>query len=177
MHILALLVGLATAIGVILWRLGNAANAARDIAGAADEIGSFVRRTRFRRAAGRDPLELVDEPRLAAAAMMVATAQSDGALTERERTIILDEIRYTLNAGSDKTAEAMLAHARWLVRDKTDLETVLRKLENVIIAKCGPTERTDVVRMLHSVAHADGPPGDIERIAIERLERRTTNRG
>lgn len=171
MHIVGLLLGLAATIGVILWRLNNAAEAAKGLAQTADDVGGMVRRARWRRKAGRDPLDLVDDSRIAAAAMMVATAQSDGAMTAAERTVILHEIMTTLGASSLQTAEEVLAQARWLVRDYNDLGNCLRKLMPVIQRKCGPAEKTDLARMLDAVADADGPARDNERDTLARLRR------
>lgn len=173
MHMLAFLVGLAATIGVVLWRLNSAADAAKGLIQTAADIHGAVRRSRWRRKAGRDPLDLVDDARIAAATMMVAAAQSDGAMTATERDTILRELRATLGC-SDTHADEMLAQARWLVRDKSDLGNVLRKLLPVIQRSCGPRERADVVRMLSAVAEADGPAGGDERDEIARIARELT---
>lgn len=173
MHILALLIGLVATIGVVLWRLSTAADAARGLIDTADGLHNAVRRSRWLRRANRDPLDMVEDARIAAATMMVATAQSDGAMTTAERTVILAELQSTF-ACTERVAEEVLAQARWLVRDKADLGNVLRKLLPVIQRACGPAEKADVVRMLSAVAGADGAPGDIERDAVARVTRELT---
>ena len=86
MHILAILGAVLGVVLFMLFRMQQAANAARDIADAADEARGFFRRWGWRRKQATNPLDTIDDAREAAAAMMVATAQSDGSITERERT-------------------------------------------------------------------------------------------
>ena len=56
----------------------------------------------------QDPLDLVSDPREAAVTMMVAMAQHDGAMTERERTTILREAveRFGASAKRPRIARA-----------------------------------------------------------------------
>lgn len=169
MHILAMIVAALGGIAFVLWRMQQAANAARDIADAANDMGGLVRRWRWSRKANTNPLDLVDDPREAAAAMMVAVAQADGPLTEAERTRILAEMADKFGASSSH-AEELLARARWLTRDSLDAGNVMRRLQGPILKSLGPTERRELVAMLEAVAVADGRPDatvnrDIARLA------------
>src|SRR5262245_38196752 len=92
MHILLALLAAAGAIGIILWRLHMATEAARGLTQAAEEAHGLFRRWKWRRKLAQDPLDLIQDRREAAVAMMIAVAQSDGAVTERERRTILAEI-------------------------------------------------------------------------------------
>ena len=88
MHILGILAAVLGVLVLILFRMQQAANAARDIVDVADDARSFFRRWGWRRRQVKHPLDTVDDPREAAAVMMVATAQSDGSISERERLAI-----------------------------------------------------------------------------------------
>ena len=155
MHILAALAAVIGVLLFILFRMQQAANAARDIADVADDARGLLRRWSWRRKHLKHPLETVDDAREAAAAMMVATAQSAGAITERERAAIAGEMikRFGATAGQ---ADELLARARWLVQDRTDAAEVYRRLMPVVLRTCGPQERADLIEMVRLVAGADG---------------------
>jgi uncharacterized tellurite resistance protein B-like protein len=111
MHILAILGAVVGVLLFALFRMQQAANATRDIVDAADEARGLVRRWSWRRKHARHLLDTVDDGREAAAAMMVAVAQSDGGITERERAAVTDEMVKRFGATPDQ-AEALFARAR-----------------------------------------------------------------
>ena len=170
MHIVAILLSVLGALGFIFWRMHSASQAARDILDTADEARGFWRRLQWGRKVNVNPLDAIEDPREAAAAMMVVLAQSDGEMTERERTTILGLLVETFQA-SGAQAEEFLAHARWLARDSRDVDNCFRRVQPLLRKKLQPGERRDLVAMLKKVAEADGKSGDIEVESIRRLER------
>ncbi len=170
---MSILLGLVAAIGtvgVILWRLHMAAEAAKGLGETAKDMRGLARRWSWRRKFAKDPLELAQDPREAAVAMMAAIAQSDGAMTERERRAILSEIVQKFQAPA-KQAEELLAHGRWLARDVRDADYCFGKLAPMLRRTCKPDQLRDIVEMVTKVASADGEPGSLEREAIARLAR------
>jgi uncharacterized tellurite resistance protein B-like protein len=170
MHILAILGAVVGVLLFALFRMQQAANATRDIVDAADEARGLVRRWSWRRKHLKHPLDAVDDAREAAAAMMVAVAQSDGGVTERERAAITGEMVKRFDATPDQ-AEALLARARWLVKDSADAAEVFRRLTPVIQRTCGAIERSDLIEMLDAVARADNSADDIVSQDIARFAR------
>lgn len=157
-----------------LFRMQQAANAARDIAGAADEARGLIRRWSWRRKTKIDLLAEITDPREAASIMLTAVAEGDGAMTERERDAIMAEMSKSFGA-TRKQGEELLARARWLIRDSRDAGETLRRLTPAIRKSLGETEQRDLVAMLRAVANADGPAGqaithDIERF-VQNLKR------
>lgn len=167
MHILAGLVSLLTVTGIVLWRLHMASQAARDLADMAGGVQKHIRKRRWQKKLG-DPLREVDDPRLAATAMMVALAQTDSPLSEREETVITAQVRSYFDA-DDKLAAELLAHARWLVRDTTDPENCFLKVRPIILKSCGPKERSELIDMMNAVAaagsNAETPSATVSRLA------------
>ena len=92
--------------------------------------------------------------------MMVAAAQSDGNISERERLAIVAEVTRRF-AATPSQAEELLARARWLVKDRHDAGEVFRRLTPLILRTCGPTERSDLIEMLGTIAAADGPSDEV----------------
>ena len=113
---------------------------------------------------------MIEDPREAAVAMMVAVAQSDGAMTDRERQVILAELVARIGA-TERQAEELLAHGRWLTRDVRDIDHCLDKLASLIKRRCSTDQNRDVLEMLYSVASAEGRPGEIEGAALARVSR------
>ena len=168
MHILAAVGAVLGVLLFILFRMHAAANAARDIAGAADEARGLFRRWGWRRKFAKHPLETIDDAREAAAAMMVAVAQADGAITERERAAITGEMMKHFGA-TQSQGEELLARARWLVQDRSDAGEVFRRLIPLIERTCGPSERSDLIGMLSNVAGSDGKADEVITQDIARL--------
>jgi uncharacterized tellurite resistance protein B-like protein len=168
MQILAILGAVLGVLFLLLLRMQQAAHAARDLADAAGEARGLFRRWGWRRKQLRHPLDAIDDAREAAAAMMVAAAQSDGSITERERAAIAAEMGKHFGA-TPQQAEALLARARWLVQDRTDAGEVFRRLTPLILRTCGPQERADLIGMLRNVAAADGGNDDVLARDIARL--------
>jgi uncharacterized tellurite resistance protein B-like protein len=168
MHILAALGAVLGVLLFVLFRMQQAANAARDVADAADEARGFFRRWAWRRRHAKHPLDTIDDAREAAAAMMVATAQSDGAITEREGQAIAAEMCKHFGATPTQAAE-LLARARWLVKDGADPGEVYRRLTPLILRTCGRPERSDLIEMLRNVANADGRVDEVVSQDIAKL--------
>jgi uncharacterized tellurite resistance protein B-like protein len=171
MHIVALLTALAGIVGVVLWRMSQAASAARDVADAANEVSSLARRFSWWRKTSRNPLDAVTDTREAATAMMVAIAQYDGNITERERSAIVSAISQTFNA-TDKQAEELLAQARFLVKDVVDPSNCFNRLAPLMAKQLGANERGELIEMLTKIANADGAPSDVVAQSIGQLQRR-----
>ena len=102
--------------------------------------------------------------------MMVAVAQHDGAITEREQTAILAEI-VTRFGASEKQAAELLARARWIVRELPDADASLQKLRPLIQRKCSPDQKREIVAMLRTVAAVEWTPDDHVARVIDQLDR------
>lgn len=170
MHILLALVAALGTLGIILWRLHMAAEAAKGLAETANEARGLIRGWRWRRKLAKNPLDLVQDPREAAAALMVAMAHSDGVLTERERQVILAEAVCRFEA-TERQAQELLAHARWLTRDVRDVDQCIARLAPLIRRTCDPDQICDVIEMVSKVAAAEGAPGAVEQQALDGLKR------
>ena len=141
MGIVATLVAAMGAIGVLLWRLNQASDAAKGVMQTAEDTRGFFRRMAWRRKSGKNPLDTLTDPREAAVTMMAAVAQWDAAMSDREMTAIKAQITQHFQA-SDALASELLATGRWLARDVTDLGAFLRRASPSILAKCTPKERS-----------------------------------
>lgn len=168
MHILAGLLTLATVASIIVYRLYmiSQSRLGQDISNAAGSVQKHMKRRAWNKKLG-DPLREVDDPRIAAAAMMVALAQSDSSLSEREEAIIANQMTARFGTSEAVTAE-LLAYARWLVRDVTEAENCFLKVRPTILENCGPKEREELLSMMTAVAEA-GTDLETQKATVARL--------
>lgn len=168
--LLALIAAAFGVIATVLWRLNSVADSARGLAETAGDLANLNRRWSWSRKANADKLRLVDDPRFAAAAMMVSVAQADGALTATERAAILAECVGKFGC-NEKTAEEMLGYGRFLVGTSHDPDDIFRKLAPLFIKSLDKPERRDLMTMLSAVAAADGPVSQSLEATLARIER------
>lgn len=171
MGILMALLAAMAGVGVLLWRVNVASQAARDLVGAADDARGFFRRLAWSRKAGKHALDTVDDPREAATAMMLSLAQYRGPVTDHQLHLIRSEMVSNFGLPNEE-ATNMLARGRWLVRNEGDVHTTLRRLAPAIESKCTQAERRELIGMLKVVADPGDPRTDLAASAIQALEER-----
>ena len=170
MHILA---ALAAAVGVVLFvlfRMQQASRAVSDVTDAADNVRGFLRRLAWSRKASVNPLDAVTDPREAAAAMMVAVAEVDGAVSEAEKAVMGRLMSHHFGV-TPAVCDELIARGRWLVQGRVNVGETLRRLKAPILKACSPAERRDLVAMLEAVAIADGRSDDALDEGIRRFAR------
>lgn len=173
MHIIAAIFAIVSAILVWQWRVQRAAELARDLEGAARTAANLPRRFAFKRRSGKKGLDLVDEPMEAAAVLMVELARTDGLLSRDSREVIetLCREEFSLQA---EDADALIAHAQWLVREAPVSDAVFRRMSRFLLnhRDIGPEQIVDLDGMLVAVSEADGLPGT-EQLALLQIFRDT----
>ena len=165
MHILLAILGAIGTIGMLLWRIKMAADAAKHIAGTAKDAKNYMRRRRFEQKAAADPIKDVNDPREAAATILSALASYDGAMSDAEEAIIMQEIK-TVFQTDDEMATQLLAHGRWLSKDAGDLNAFISRLLPPIVRHCSEREKHDLLSMMERVTTANSSPSDLEKDAI-----------
>ena len=111
-----------------------------------------------------DLLDSIEDPREAAAAMMVAVAEADGTLSPSEFAAIVSEMEMHFDATAEE-AEALIDCGRTLSAACPRFSEVLRRLAPLIRHHCTDDECNDLIEMLGNVATADGAAD--ERIVAE----------
>ena len=166
MAILGIIAALIGAVSFALWRLNAAADTVRNLTGAADEVHGLWRRVTWRRRLAGDRLELIKDPREAAAGMMAAVAQADGAVTERAQNALLAAFAKSFEL-KEAQAQEMLAHARWSVAEVRDLDRCLYKLGLLLDTE----QKQDVARLMEEIAVSDGAASPTLRASLDKFGR------
>ncbi|WP_321490406.1 hypothetical protein [uncultured Hyphomonas sp.] len=160
MHILLFFLSVLVAIGVWSWRIRMAREGLREAGKIAKTAINMPRKLAFRYRAGQGGLSLIEDPREAAAIMMMEVARARGGpLTERQTASIDSEIMHHFKFSKDE-ADALTAHAAWVTNSAPPPGETMRKLSQLIVSSSvlGPKEIVDLDAMLVSVSEAEGLP-------------------
>ena len=159
MGVLLVILGVITTISVWYWRLQMLSRAAKGGLDAAKTVANLPRKMAFKHQAGKQALSIIDDPREAAAVMMMEIAQARGALTQNQTDMMRSEIMRHFQYSADD-ADALIAHAGWLGRDAPAPHNVMARMSNLVLksSSLGPKELVDLDSMLVAVSEAEGTP-------------------
>ena len=168
MHILLAILGIAIGIGLWLWRARLAAKAAIDTA---DDIRAAVRRFGFNRKANANPLDGIDDARLAAAGILAAFANMDGGVGREEIASIAEECRRAFGCDAEEAAQ-IGAYGRWLVQQSSNMDEAVRRLARNLEGKLTDVEKDQLMGMIERVASVEeGALSNAQRYTLDQLTR------
>jgi len=159
MHIIAALLGIIGFLAVWYWRLKMLQNVARDGRKVAETVVNLPRKMRFKHKSGKGGLAVVDDPREAAAILMLEIAQARGTLTEKQEAAIRGEVMHQFEF-PEGDANELVARAGWLSRNAGASHVVMSKMTDFVRKSPGMTnkELVDLDGMLVTVSEAEGDP-------------------
>ncbi|MBU4163495.1 MAG: hypothetical protein KKF36_05200 [Alphaproteobacteria bacterium] len=169
MHILLGLLTLLAGIGVWVWRLRMARQGLDAAADIARTVANAPRRLAFRYKAGQGGLDLIDDPREAAAIMMMQVALARGGrLTGRQSDVIEAEIREHFDYTPGE-AEDLAAHAAWVSQTCPPARDTMTRLSRMIVnsPRLGPKEVVDLDAMLVAVSEAEELPSRAQLLLLQ----------
>ena len=174
MHILLALIGLITFIAVWYWRIKMISGAARGGYEAAKTVANMPRKYGFQRRAGKTGLRSVNDPREAAAIMMLEIARTRGTVSATQEAAIRAEMMEHFNV-TDEEAQDWLTQAGWRSREAPAPHAVMARMSDVVVQSpgMGPKEFDDLCAMLENVAVADGNVTVEERDLIQIWRRKS----
>lgn len=159
MHILVFIIGVITAISVWYWRMQMLGRAARDGADMAKAAANMPRKLRFQHKAGKGGLKLVNDPREAAAVIMLEIARASGEVSREHKEIMAARMADEFDMDPDE-AEALVTHAAWLTREAPAPHVVVARMTDLLLKTpgIGPKEIVDLDDILVAVSEAEGQP-------------------
>ena len=168
MHILIMIIGIITAISVWYWRLQMLSRAARDGKDMLDTATNLPRKLSFQRKAGKGGLRLVNDPREAAAIIMLEIARAGGEVSREQKAVITARMMREFDLGVED-AEALITHAAWLTRQAPASDAVIRRMTDLILKTpgIGPKEIVDLDEMLVAVSEAEGEPSKEQLVLLQ----------
>ena len=160
MHMLIGLLAVLTAIGVWAWRLRMAKRGLDVATDIAKTVANAPRRLAFKYRMGKGGLDLIDDPREAAAIMLMQVALARGGpLTPLQGDVIEAEMCEHFQYMPSE-AENLAAHAAWVSQSCPPATVTMTQLSKLIVnaPQLGPKEVIDLDAMLVAVSEAEGVP-------------------
>ena len=154
---------------LVWWRIGDARRSSAGAAGARD-VRLNVRRLMNGHPGGAHPADAVDDPRLAAAGVVVAVATMDGPISQAEIARLKRAAQETFGI-SEREALDLVSYGRWIAGECANQGEAVRRLSKVVLRLAGPEAGPDLLRRTEEVAGAGGELGPEEREAITTLRR------
>jgi len=170
MHII---ISIFVAIGAILFWLSRAANNARDVADAAQELSNLPRKLRYRKQAGKQGLDLIEEPVEAAAILMISIARMDGLrrVSDKQAEAISGQLETQMLLPADD-AKDMVIQLRSLTQYLKQADSTLFPMIKLLQTKVTKSEAKDLSSMMLDVAATDDPVNEEQSNFIRRFEER-----
>ncbi|MBK4215456.1 hypothetical protein JJJ17_05900 [Paracoccus caeni] len=121
------ILGLLAAAGFWAWRIRNAAHVSRDLADMAGDVVSAARRLGFRRRANIHPVESVEEPELAIAALGVAFMELSALPNQEQHQALSRSLQQNCDVSATRADELMIV-GRWLVSECKGPQSAIPRL-------------------------------------------------
>ena len=167
MHIVLAVLG---ALAAAFWAFTRFMNAAQEGREAIRDAKGAVRRGKWSRRVDQRLIENLSDPREAAAILAFQIAQYDGAVTERQREAITEDMGETFQADPE-TADGLFAFARMAVGEINDAGNSVRKILRPVSEVCTPDEKADLIAMLERAAEIESAPTEMQRRLIVEVRR------
>lgn len=159
MHILGIILGILTAIGVWSYRLQMAKRGLDETRKFAEAARNMPRKRKFKSRAGLTGLDAIEDPRQAAAIMLLEVARGAGEVTSEHKAVMRGEIMQNFEM-TEETADELVKAASWISRETLTSFVVMEKMTRTILNTpgLGPKQFVDLSNMLDEVALIEGGP-------------------
>ena len=173
MPVVIAILGALAAVYFFMIRAKNAKDMAQDVLGTADDVLTTVlnapRRIRFRRQTNQHPVESIDDPRLAVAALASAFVELDDLPTSDQRQMLMVQLRSVLRADAVE-AEEMAVLGRWLVGQCNGPTEAITRIGRRLYKLDQAGSLEDLTRILNGVAGEQGL-SEHQREALQEIAR------
>ncbi len=153
MHILLAILSTLSLVAFLIIRASYTVEALKNLSGEATGIRGAFRRFFFKRKANVHPLALIEDPREAVLALMVAIMKDKGDLTADQIADLEYWAEHRLNY---ENPADMVKLARWHVRDQVESGAVLYRLSKGLTRQCSGQQRADIIDLVENAARGRG---------------------
>lgn len=159
MHILFAIIGVIAAISAWYWRLQMLGRAAKGGAELAKTASNLPRRLKFQHRAKIGGLSVIEDPREAAAVIMVEIARAGGEVSTGHTSVMRASMVEDFQLHTED-ADALITQAAWLTREAPPSHAVVKRMSDILLRTpgIGPKQIVDLDGMLVAVSEADGIP-------------------
>ena len=167
---MTVLIAVLGALAGAFWAFTHFVGAAREGTDAIRDVRGAFRGAKWSRRVGQRLIETLTDPREAAAVLLCQVAAYDGAITDRQRRMIIADMKAAFGA-DDETAEGLFAFARAALGQINDASNSLKKILRPIEETCTPQERRQLVDMMLKTAEVEGAVSDAQNRLIAETRR------
>lgn len=167
---MAVIIAILGAVAAAFWAFSHFVGAAREGHEAIRDVQGAFRGAKWSRKVSQRMIESLEDPREAAAILLYQVAQYDGAITDRQRHVIVADMKTAFSADNE-TAEGLFAFARAALGQINDAANSLRKITKPIADACTPEERRQLIDMMLKAAEIEGPVSDVQNRLIAETRR------
>ncbi|MEL7257272.1 MAG: hypothetical protein AAFN80_05425 [Pseudomonadota bacterium] len=171
MHILVGLLGVAAAVYFFFIRARHAADVAHDVVEMASDVRSAARRFGFKRKTNIHPVETIEDPNLAIAAVATAFVEMDDLPTKEQRDALDQALRSQLGMDASTSQEAtILGH--WFVSECHGPETAVPRLSRKLFKLNGKESFEPLLNVINTAVSAgSGELNQNQRDALDEVRR------
>jgi len=171
MHIVLSLIGLLAAVGAIAWRINMAMQGAKVVKNVAETAINLPRKMRFQAKANRQRLSAVEDPREAAAILLLGMARAGGEVTTEHKQTIRAEMERLFHINS-AMSEELLARAAWYSANVADPADLIPRMTDFLAKQVGGEELVNVATILANIGSVEGDPAHDQREYLRRYRQR-----
>lgn len=170
MPLLIALLGLISIVGIWIWRMRAAADTVHDLLDVANDIRLAARRFGFRRTQNRHPVEDIEDPNIAIAALAVSFLELDDYPSQDEKAALMRALSQELNI-SASDAEEISVLGRWLMTQCGSAESAIDRLARKLYKLDGAQSFHPLMAILKAVlGAADSPMNGKQKTALEDIQ-------
>lgn len=171
MHIILGLIGLLGVIGAIAWRINMARQGVEAVKDVAETAVNLPRKMRFQSKANRKRLSSVEDPREAAAILLLGMARAGGEVTSEQKKAIREEMErvFQVNAA---TSEELLARASWYSSTVAAPDDLIPRMTDFVGKTAGPEALTGLDIMLNAIGEIEGELSRDQKAYLRRYRQR-----
>lgn len=161
--------GIISAAAVWYWRISMAREAAREIGNIAGDLINAPRRLGFRRRANAHPVEGVDDPKLAVAAISLAFLELSGMPSRDDQDALASALSRQLGLPR-ADADEMLILGRWLIGECQGPQPAITRLTKRL-GKLDPAGFQSLLPVLDVIGAHTGGMSAKQRDALDEIAR------
>ena len=147
MHIILGLIGILAAASFWIYRINAAARGAQELAELAGEAANLPRKMRFKSKTGKKAIDVLEDPREAAAVVLAGYMLEAGDVPSDKREQLAAMLGERFEVSRD-TGEEMVAQAFWIHADIANPDSVINKMIDLVGKTAGADALRDLIGML-----------------------------
>jgi len=165
-HIFLGILGAVFAAALLIWRISIVIQAGKTVVSTTQQAKAALRKRGWRHRAAERPLDAIEDPRLIAAVVLMASIRCDREITQEDRTRMMAEMQRVFRVDRNEASD-LAGEAEYLARDISDYPRWVGRLGAALVPLCTSEERAQVLEMAGILA-SDGAQSERRQLLLTR---------